>query len=200
MKKSFDVRFVTSAHTPKGFPTIKSSRGTVLPEVVVIGRSNVGKSSLLNDLFGVKGLVKTSSLPGKTRLVNFFTIDEKVTFVDVHGFGYSSASKKTQESFMRMVRGYFETRDELKLVLFLFDIRRDPHQEDLSLLSWLVEEGHQTILVLTKADKIATTKRKHREKIVKEMFEVQLPIILYSTTASIGREKLWHAIEEGMGG
>lgn len=194
MKRSFDVRFVKSAHSPKGFPTIKSSQGTVLPEIVVIGRSNVGKSSLLNDLFGIKGLVKTSSMPGKTRLINFFAVGEEIVFVDVPGFGYSKASKKEQEGFMKMVEGYFQKRQELKAVLFLFDIRRDPTEEDLSLLDWLENEGHPVILVLTKADKIGTTKRKSREKALEEAF--QHKTYLYSTVASIGREKLWHAIQE----
>lgn len=188
------VRFIKSAKEAKGFPTCCSKEGAPLKEVAVLGRSNVGKSSLLNHLFGVKSLVKTSQTPGKTRLLNFFCLDEQLFFVDFPGYGYAKVPDKALRSFEKMAEQYFTERSSLFCVLFLFDIRRDPKEEDLALVEWLKGTGHTILGVLTKADKLGSTKRLGRKKEVERLFSI--PFFLTSTLKNLGRKELLGAIYE----
>jgi len=194
------VRFVKSATGDKDFPPLCSILGTPLREIAVVGRSNVGKSSLLNMLFGTKGVVKTSSQPGKTRLLNFFAFEERMFFVDFPGWGYAKVGKEDRASFLEMVKKYFEAKRDVALVLFLFDSRRDPTTEDLQIWAWFKQEKIPVALVLTKIDKFGVTKRLTEIKRIKKAFEAdESDIFPFSTLEGIGKEQVWKRIENGLG-
>ena len=154
-----NAKFVSSAVVPAKYPVLKDAKGRVLPEIAVAGRSNVGKSSLLNNLFQAKGLVKTSSTPDKTQLLNFFTLNDALAFVDLPGYGYAAVPDAVRKEWGPMIQNYLSKRETLKVILFLFDIRRLPNQEDLQLLDWIVHHQKAMILVLTKVDKVTETKK-----------------------------------------
>ena len=184
-------RFVTSAVKLEQYPLIKSPQGDKLPEIAVAGRSNVGKSSLLNHLFKVKNMVKTSSTPGKTQLLNFFSVDEQVVFVDLPGYGYAKVPVQVRAKWGPMVQQYLMERENLQLLLFLFDIRRQPNQEDYQLLQWLAETETPTLLVFTKADKLTRQQRQSSSRKLSALLglDEQRPI-LYSVTKNLGRQEL----------
>jgi GTP-binding protein len=141
--------FVTSA------PTLASCPATVWPEIAFAGRSNVGKSSLINTLLNRKGLVRTSSTPGRTQMLNFFAINERLHFVDLPGYGFARAPRAVREKWQPMIRGYLAGRPQLRAVVWLLDARREPSQEDLQFLDWLEEAERPTIPVVTKVDKLS---------------------------------------------
>jgi len=147
------AEFVVSAAGAAQFPR------DGLPEVAFAGRSNVGKSSLLNRLVGQKGLAITSKTPGRTRLVNFFRIDGRIYFVDLPGYGYAAAPKSLRETWGELVEGYLRARGELRGVVFLLDIRREPTDRDLEMRGLLEEAGLPWIAVLTKVDKVGRSER-----------------------------------------
>ena len=122
--------FVKSAVKKNDYPIIRNESGVILPEIAIAGRSNVGKSSLLNHLFLSKNLVKTSSIPGKTQLINFFSIDDTFAFVDLPGYGYAKVPQAIRQDWGPMIQTYLEPRESLKVILFLFDIRREPNEDD----------------------------------------------------------------------
>ena len=193
------VRFVKSATGDNDFPPLCSLLGTPLREVAVVGRSNVGKSSLLNMLFGTKGMVKTSAQPGKTRLLNFFAYDEKLFFVDFPGWGYAKVGKEQRVSFLDMFKSYFKSRRDLALLLFLFDSRREPTTEDLQIWGWFKQENIPVALVLTKIDKFGVTKRLSEIKRIKKAFGADdNEVFIFSTLEGIGKEQLWKRIEDGL--
>ncbi len=193
------VRFIKSATGDNDFPPLCSILGTPLREVAVVGRSNVGKSSLLNMLFGTKGMVKTSAQPGKTRLLNFFAYDERLFFVDFPGWGYAKVGREQRSSFLEMVKSYFEAKRDVALLLFLFDARRDPTSEDLQIWAWFKQEKIPVALVLTKIDKFGVTKRFSEIKRIKKAFHVEdKDVFPFSTLEGIGKEQLWKRIEDGL--
>jgi GTP-binding protein len=183
--------FVKTAVAPKGYPDIKDAAGHALPEIAVAGRSNVGKSSLLNHLFQVKNLVKTSSVPGKTQHINFFNVNDQMVFVDLPGYGYAQVPDKVRAQWGPMVQTYLEKRESLKLIFFLFDIRRMPNDEDRQFIEWVAHYQKSMILVLTKVDKVTTNEKKaNTAKILKEFNVDNLYYIHYSTTKNMGRLEL----------
>lgn len=192
MKREFkNAKFIKSAVNPPGYPNPKNDRGELLPEIAVVGRSNVGKSSLLNDLFQSKGLVKTSATPGKTQLINFFTLNDQLTFVDLPGYGYAKVPLETRKKWGPMIQYYLEKRQNLQIVLFLFDIRRLPNEEDIALLSWIQASRKPVLLILTKVDKVTHNQKKLAEKKIKERFGEGTPSsIYYSTLKREGRRDL----------
>ena len=147
------AHFVISASKPSEFP--KES----LPEIAVVGRSNVGKSSLINALVGQDGLARTSRTPGRTRLVNWFEIDGKIQLVDLPGYGYAEVSRDMRESWRPLIESYLSDRKSLKGVLMLIDIRRGPEEEELDFAPWLEAKNIPIVVAMTKADKIAKNKR-----------------------------------------
>lgn len=191
------ARFVKSAMLPKGFPTPCSKEGTILPEIAVVGRSNVGKSSLLNHLFQTKHLVKTSATPGKTQLLNFFCYNETLFFVDFPGYGYAKVPDYLKKRFFHMANDYFTTRQQLSCILYLFDARRTPKEEDIALLQWLQETGKPVIGILTKIDKLPKTKRLSCKKQLETLFNH--PFLLYSATKNLGRQELLGALHAFIG-
>lgn len=158
-----NTRFVQSVANPLEFPAIE------LPSVAIAGHSNVGKSSLLNALFGRKGLVKTSKSPGCTRLLNLFEVDARFLVVDLPGYGYARASKKEQKKWVPMIEGYLAGPSRPDLVLSLLDIRHGPKDSDMQLIEWLNEAGLRWQPVATKADKLTGNKRAKRLNEMKEM-------------------------------
>jgi len=183
--------FVKTAVAPKGYPNLKDPSGHFLPEIAVAGRSNVGKSSLLNDLFQIKNMVKTSSVPGKTQHLNFFNINDQMVFVDLPGYGYAKVPEKVREQWGPMVQAYLENREQLKLIFFLFDIRRLPNDEDHQFIEWVAHYQKSMILVLTKVDKVTTNEKKANTAKILKAFDVEnLHYLHYSTTKNIGRLEL----------
>ena len=183
--------FVTTSMDKAHFPTLKDDSGKVLPEIAVAGRSNVGKSSLLNDLFCSKNLVKTSSTPGKTQAVNFFIVGKRLGFVDLPGYGYAQVPMEVRKKWGPMVQSYLQNRDQLKLILFLFDIRRMPTEEDFQFLEWAVFYNKAVILVLTKIDKVNQSERTKQTKAILQAFNAQnLHYIHYSVPLKRGRHEL----------
>jgi GTP-binding protein len=156
--------FVTSAVKPSQYPSPS------LPEIAFAGRSNVGKSSLINTLLGRKKLVKTSSTPGRTQTINFFLINESIFFTDLPGYGYAKVPVAVKKKWGPMVEAYLQIRDGLRAVVVILDIRRLPNQADHDLLMWLAHYNIPRIVVLTKADKLKKGKQVlQRSRIAEEL-------------------------------
>lgn len=179
------ARFIKSALWPDQYPKLH------MTEVAVVGRSNVGKSSLLNDLFQTKRLVKTSSTPGKTQLINFFIVDDRLVFVDLPGYGYAKVPLQVRKQWGPIVQTYLDKRKTLKLLLFLFDIRRTPKHEDKQLLEWAAYYRKPVIIALTKVDKVNQKEKKENTKKILEAFGMEnIPCVHYSVKKNIGRKIL----------
>ncbi len=156
------AQFVASAFDNKSFPIMTTLGGSPMPEIALVGRSNVGKSSLINHLLRNSTLAKTSSTPGKTKSINFFSIDEQIALVDLPGYGYAKVSKEIREQWSGMIDHYLQNRTSLKLILFLIDSRRDLTEEDCSLVKWASFHQKPMLLVFTKADKMTDRERKEK--------------------------------------
>jgi GTP-binding protein len=183
------VSFVTSA------PGLASCPPAEWPEIAFAGRSNVGKSSLINCLINRKGLVRTSSTPGRTQLLNFFAINEKLYFVDLPGYGFARAPRSVREQWQPMVYGYLKGRSCLRAVVWLLDVRRDPSPEDLRFLDWLEESEIPTIPVVTKVDKVSRNELARR--IAKIARSTGLSADLFTPFSVLNRqgsEELWELI------
>ncbi len=166
------------------------------PEIAFAGRSNVGKSSLINTLVNRKKLVKTSSKPGMTQLINFFVINGKVSFVDLPGYGYAKVSKKIRQTWGKMIEVYLATRQNLLGLVLLIDIRRGPEKEELELISWLKDANINTIIVFTKADKLSKPKQqKALAPALKKLDLERQDILLFSAKSKLGKEQLLKKIE-----
>jgi GTP-binding protein len=184
------AEFVTSATKPSQYPP------EGLPEIAFAGRSNVGKSSLINVLVNRKRLVKTSSTPGRTQLVNFFDISDYITFVDLPGYGYAKVPASVRKKWGPMIETYLSGRNTLKGVVVILDIRRTPREEEHNLIAWLEHYTIASILVLTKADKLSKTKLTKQHAAVARSLELDASdLILFSAKSSKGREDVWQAIE-----
>jgi GTP-binding protein len=182
--------FIKSATAPSHYP-----EGD-LPEIAFAGRSNVGKSSLINALLNRRHLVKTSSKPGHTRLVNFFLINNAFFFVDLPGYGYAKVPKDVSRQWGVMVEIYVSSRAALKCAVVIVDIRRDPGIEEKQLIDWLDHLGKPWIMVLTKADKFSRTRQKNRQAcIAAELGVDEASLILFSSKTRQGCDRLWDAIQ-----
>ncbi len=183
--------FVKSATKSVNYPTMRTPSGALMPEIAVAGRSNVGKSSLLNHLFQRRDLVKTSSIPGKTQLINFFALNEALAFVDLPGYGYAKVPENTRKQWGPMIQEYLDKRPTLKLILFLFDIRRMPNDEDRMFLEWVAHRELGVILVLTKVDKVTNNEKNINTRKILESFNCEnLHYVHYSVTKNVGRKEL----------
>ena len=167
-----------------------------IPEVALAGRSNVGKSSFINTMLNRKNLARTSGKPGKTQLLNFFNIDDQLRFVDVPGYGYARVSKKEREKWGKMIEEYLTTRENLRAVVSLVDLRHEPSADDVQMYEFLKYYEIPVILVATKADKIPRGKwNKHESMIKKKLdFDKTDTFIIFSSVNKTGVEEAWDVI------
>jgi len=191
--KISSAEFIKSATRPGNYPPNE------LSEIAFSGRSNVGKSSLINVLVNRKSLVRTSSTPGRTQLINFFNINDQFSLVDLPGYGYAKVPLAVKKAWGPMIRTYLEVRESLHGVVFIFDIRRVPREEDIRLLDWLEEFGVPTIPVITKIDKINRSQReKHIKQIVEETGLPRDAFSLFSAHTREGCDEIWERIEAAL--
>jgi GTP-binding protein len=188
------AEFVTSAASKSGFP----AEG--FPEVAFVGRSNVGKSSLLNRLAQRRALARTSATPGKTRLVNFFRIERReratVLFVDLPGYGWARVARHERAEWQKLIEGYLDGRVPLCAVLLLLDARRDPGDDERDFLPWLAARGIPVRLVVTKLDKLNASEREARLRaITKELGIPREAFVLTSSRTGHGVDALWREID-----
>lgn len=189
-----DVTFMYSAFGPSQFPAPS------LPEVAFAGRSNVGKSSLLNALMGQRQLARVSSTPGRTRCINFFLVRKRFLFADLPGYGFARVPTSVQVSWQRLVNGYLEERPSLAGVMLLVDSRHPPHESDLQLAGWLNERELPFLLVATKFDKISPSRREAQLMELAQGYGVDPGDILpVSSTTGEGIADLWAQIEAVVG-
>ena len=186
-----EPKFEISAVSPKQYPK------NGLPEIVLVGKSNVGKSSFINTMINRKKLARTSSEPGKTRQINFYNIDEKFYFVDLPGYGYSKMSKKEQEQVGKFIEEYLFNRKEISLIIFLVDIRHKPTENDKLMYNYIISSGLPAIILANKADKIAKTKVDDEvKKIQKELNPIgDIPTYAFSSERRIYEEEIWNEID-----
>jgi len=183
--------FITSAVMPSQYPPPD------FPEIAFAGRSNVGKSTLINTLVNRKKLVKTSSTPGRTQLINFFIINKQISFVDLPGYGYAKVPLAVKKKWGPMVEAYLSKRENLRGVVLILDIRRTPRQEELNFINWLEIYAIPCILVITKTDKLSKTKQSKQHTIIAETLSVDKDnLILFSAKTRKGLNHIWTAIEE----
>lgn len=183
-----DAQFVAACTAASNIPE------ATLPEVAVAGRSNCGKSSLINALTGRRKLARTSSTPGRTRQIIFFTLSgyggPPFHLVDLPGYGYARASRSEQSAWSGLINDYMETRQALRQILVLMDIRRGAQKEEIDLLDWMKEVGVSALPILTKADKVPRSKRKGMALAVARDLGLQRPPMLYSVKEKIGPSEL----------
>lgn len=167
------------------------------PEIAFVGKSNVGKSSLINTMVNRKSLARTSQNPGKTRTINFYNIENLFYFVDLPGYGYAKAPKTEIVKWGKMIESYLLKRNELKAIIMLVDIRHDPSENDKMMYDWLKHYGHKIILVATKSDKLKRSQvNKYLSNIRKGLnLENEDKVIPFSSLKRIGIEELWNIIE-----
>lgn len=186
-----NVEFVSSATAPKHYPPADR------PELAFAGRSNVGKSSLLNALLNRKKLARTSKTPGRTRLINFFNVNDAMYLVDLPGYGYAKVSKSERKAWGVMLERYVRERENLVAVVVLLDIRRTPTGEDKQLFEALEHFGLECVVVLTKSDKLSKSQRfTRRSKVAKELGMKASRLVVFSSVTGEGRESLWRLLEE----
>lgn len=186
------AEIVISAVRPEQYPD------DCLPEVVLLGRSNVGKSSFINTLINRKGLARTSSQPGKTQTMNFYRINEAFYFVDMPGYGYAKVSKKEREKWGAMIEEYLRTRKNMVMVLQLIDSRHEPTEDDYLMYDWLTYYGLDPMIIATKADKISKSRQKKAVDVIHKTLGLRKKsdIILFSSAEKYGKEEAWRIIEE----
>jgi len=188
--KITSAEFIKSAADPSHYPD------DLLPEVAFVGRSNVGKSSLLNTLVSRKGLARTSNTPGRTQLVNFFVINKALSFVDLPGYGYAKVPLSVKKGWQAMVEGYLEGRQSLRLVVLILDIRREPSENDDMLVQWLRDNHIEIAFVLTKADKLSRSRvNMSRRKIGEHLGVPHDELLPFSARTRSGMDEIWRVIE-----
>mgnify|MGYP004575072887 FL=1 len=189
-------KFEVSAVKPAQYP--KNN----LPEIVLVGKSNVGKSSFINTMINRKKLARTSSEPGKTRQINFYNIDEKFYFVDLPGYGFSKMSKKEQEQVGKFIEEYLFNREQIALIIFLVDIRHNPTENDKLMYDYIIRSGLPCMILANKADKIAITKVENTAKNIQKILNPigDIPTFAFSSERKIYSDTIWNKIEEIISG
>lgn len=185
------IEFITSAVKVTDYP--KES----YPQIVFAGRSNVGKSSFINSLLNVKNIARVSQTPGKTRLINFFLINKKFYFVDIPGYGYANVSKQELIKFAEMIDEYL-ANSKIALGLLLLDMRRTPNEDDLLMYNYFKQVGFNTLVVLTKSDKLSNNQKIKQIKLIKEKLQDNVNMITYSTQTKENQDKIWDFIEKAV--
>jgi len=190
--KIISAEFVLSAKEPHHYPPAG------IPEVAFAGRSNVGKSSLINTLINRKRLARTSTTPGRTQEINFFRVNDRFFFVDLPGYGYAKVPEAIRRQWGPMVETYLSDRRTLRLVILILDVRRNPSDQDLQLMKWLAHYSLDFLLVLTKTDKISRNELAVRKRIIEELLGADMkPTLLpFSAKTGEGKEIIWREIEK----
>ena len=185
-------KFEVSAVSSKQYPQ------NGLPEIVLVGKSNVGKSSFVNTMINRKKLARTSSEPGKTRQINFYNIDDSFYFVDLPGYGYSKMSKKEQEQVGKFIEQYLFHRKEIALIIFLVDIRHNPTENDKLMYHYMISSKLPCMILTNKADKIAKTKVADNVKAIQKQLNPlgDIPILPFSSERKVYQDDVWNLIEE----
>ena len=188
--KVTDAEITISAVGPKQYPR------DVRPELALVGRSNVGKSSLINCLINRKSLARTSAKPGKTQTLNFYLINQSFYLVDLPGYGFAKVSKEIKAAWGRMIEHYLTERDNLRCVIQLVDLRHPPSADDILMFDWLKHYEIPTIVVATKADKISRGKRPQYAKQIKQQLQTSPrdTIVTFSATTGEGKDELWQQL------
>ncbi len=170
---------------------------TAYAEVAFAGKSNVGKSSLINALMNRKALARTSAQPGKTQTINFYNINDAMYLVDLPGYGYAKASEEVKAKWGKMIENYLHTSKQLKVVFLLIDIRHDPSANDRMMYEWMVYQGFAPIIIATKLDKIKRSQIQKNVKAIREGLNVQpgTTIIPFSAETKQGRDEIWKLID-----
>lgn len=185
-------KFEISAVKPAQYPTNN------LPEIVLVGKSNVGKSSFINTMINRKKLARTSSEPGKTRQINFYNIDETFYFVDLPGYGFSKMSKKEQEQVGKFIEQYLFNREQISLIIFLIDIRHHPTENDKLMYDYIIRSGLPCMILANKADKIAVTKVEDTTKTLQKILNPigDITTLPFSSERKIYSDTVWNEIEK----
>ena len=167
------------------------------PEIAFAGKSNVGKSSLINGLLNRKSLARTSSSPGKTQTINFYNINKELYFVDLPGYGYAKVSMEIRNKWGKMIEKYLNTSKQLKTVFLLIDIRHAPGENDITMYDWIVANGYRPVIIATKLDKIKRSQKDKCIKIIKEKLKLtpDTKIIPFSAVSKQGKEDTWNLIQ-----
>ncbi|MGI6123681.1 MAG: ribosome biogenesis GTP-binding protein YihA/YsxC [Acetivibrionales bacterium] len=185
------AEIMISAVGPDQYPN------TGWPEIALAGRSNVGKSSLINSLVNRKALARVGNTPGKTRIINFYNINDRIALVDLPGYGYAKVSKKEKQSWGKLAETYLNSRRNLNIILLLVDIRHDPTDDDIIMLNYIKESGRKFAVIATKADKINRSEYKKYLDRIRFVLDLDkdCEVIAFSSLKRIGIEEVWAKIE-----
>nr|WP_308742744.1 ribosome biogenesis GTP-binding protein YihA/YsxC [uncultured Anaerocolumna sp.] len=169
-------------------------------EIAFAGKSNVGKSSLINALMNRKAYARTSSQPGKTQTINFYNINDELYFVDLPGYGYAKVAEALKEKWGKMIERYLKTSKQLKIIFLLIDIRHEPSVNDRNMYEWIVYNGFEPVIIATKLDKINRSQKDKQIKLIREGLNAKpgTRIIPFSSLSKQGRDEIWECIEETM--
>ena len=191
--KVIDAKFYKSVFKKASLPTGQ------IPEIAFSGRSNVGKSSLINTLINRKGIAKTSSTPGRTQSINFIDINNSLYFVDLPGYGYAKVPVSVTRNWGPMIETYLKGRETLKAVVLIMDVRRIPGIEEQNFIDWLKLYQRKPVLVLTKADKLSKSAQKKQRQAIGTALDVnEAELILFSAKTRLGKPEVWSAIERAV--
>ncbi|WP_048600677.1 ribosome biogenesis GTP-binding protein YihA/YsxC [Rubeoparvulum massiliense] len=193
--KITDAELIISAVKESQYP------GGQLPELAIVGRSNVGKSSFINAMLQRKKLARASAKPGKTRTLNFYRINQRFFFVDLPGYGYAQVSQEEKQKWAQFIEAYLSQREHLIGVIQVVDLRHPPSKDDIVMFDWLQAMEVPTIVVATKADKLPRSKLQQHQKVIRETLEMkkETPLLLFSAETGSGREEAWSIIESFLG-
>jgi len=186
-----NVELEAVAVAPAGYP------GSGLPEIAFVGRSNVGKSSLINTMINRKALARTSQTPGKTRTINFYNVESDMYFVDLPGYGYAKAPKSESQKWGQMIEKYLLNRPTLCAIILLIDIRHEPSKHDVQMYEWLKHYGYDIIIAATKQDKLAKNKVKPSVSVIAKGLGLKADDVLipFSSETKEGRDALWEVVK-----